>query len=343
MPSCVYCGADADSPEYWLPRLLGTFGPLQVLQGAVCRLCNEAVGKVDREFIRTGPEGIHRQGLGIAGRDGEGGNPFYYQAATTQPVQAHSLVDPEAPHLFWETRPGEQGPEGQLMQQLVLESDTGERRAVPFNLNWSAEVLRQALESRGVQGWLLREVYFEPEHMQQARELLSQVVPGFSAQHFALSGAGQSVRRIGFMNHVGPPYLRGLSKIALHGTLRLFEGLDGHALEFNSLRRFIRYDERPTSNPVSQLPGTLLPEVGDMSTGWERGHIFIFETRAAQFFVRLQFFVSRTLPADQVPPPWQVRLGRKPTKAPDLSGVWLAMYLAKPDASGHIGNLIQLR
>jgi hypothetical protein len=41
------------------------------------------------------------------------------------------------------------------MQQLVLESDTGERRAVPFRLEWSAEVLRKALESRGVQGWSL--------------------------------------------------------------------------------------------------------------------------------------------------------------------------------------------
>ena len=48
------------------------------------------------------------------------------------------------------------------MQQLLLESDTGEKRAVPINLEWSAEVVRRALETRGVQAWSLREVYVEP-------------------------------------------------------------------------------------------------------------------------------------------------------------------------------------
>ena len=343
MPSCIYCGAEADSAEHWLPRSLGTFGPLQVLHGVVCGVCNEAVGEADREFVRTGPEGIHRRGLGIAGREGQGGNPFYYRAATTQPVQARSIADPEDPHLYWETRPGENGPEGQLMQQLVLESDTGEKRAVPFNLEWSAEVLRRALETRGVQGWALCEVYFEPEHMQQARSLLSQVLPGFSAQHFGLSGAGQSVRTIGFMNEVGPSYFRGICKIAFHGALRLFPDLDGHAWEFDSVRRFIRYDERPISSPVAKLPGALLPKIGDATLPGGRGHIFIFETRANQLFVRIQFFVSRTLPAEHVPPPWQIRLGRKPTIAPDISGIWLARYLVQPDVSGHIGDLIRLQ
>src|SRR5688572_17133852 len=179
MPSCIYCGAEADSAEHWLPRSLGTFGPLQVLHGAVCGPCNEGVGEADREFIRTGPEGIHRRGLGIAGREREGGNPFYYRAATTQPVQARSIADPEEGHLYWETRPGEQAPEGQLMQQVVLENDT-QRRSVPFSLEWNAQVLRGALDERGVQGWSLREVYCEPEHLDQARVLLRQVLPGLA-------------------------------------------------------------------------------------------------------------------------------------------------------------------
>ena len=59
MPSCVYCGAEADNAEHWLLRSLGTFGLLQVLHGALCGACNEAVGEADREFIETGPEGIH--------------------------------------------------------------------------------------------------------------------------------------------------------------------------------------------------------------------------------------------------------------------------------------------
>ena len=196
------------------------------------------------------------------------------------------------------------------MRQLVVEDENGNRRAVPLNLQWSADVLRQALEARGVQGWALREVYFEPEEKDQALALLRQVLPGFSAQHFGLSGAGQSIRTIGFMNQVGPSYSRGLSKIALHGALKLITDLDGHAWELDSLRSFIRYDQRPIRNPVTPLPESLVPELGILLTPWERGHVFIFETRAGQIFVRLQFFVSPTLPNDHMPPPWQVRLGR---------------------------------
>ena len=55
------------------------------------------------------PEGIHRQGLGIEGRDGEGGNPFYYRAATNQPVRVQTITDSEDPDVFWETHPTEQG------------------------------------------------------------------------------------------------------------------------------------------------------------------------------------------------------------------------------------------
>src|SRR5204862_363197 len=36
MPPCIYCGNAADSPEHWLPRSLGTFGPLQVLHDKIC-------------------------------------------------------------------------------------------------------------------------------------------------------------------------------------------------------------------------------------------------------------------------------------------------------------------
>jgi hypothetical protein len=85
MPSCIYCGANADGTEHWLPRLLGTFGKLQILHDTVSKPCNGAVGKVEQEFIRTGPEGIQRQGLGIEGRDGPGGDPVNARRGLPQP------------------------------------------------------------------------------------------------------------------------------------------------------------------------------------------------------------------------------------------------------------------
>ena len=96
MPPCIYCGGEADSEEHWLPRALGTFGPLQVLQGVLCNPCNNAIGKVaDEEFLKTGPEATHRQSLGILGKDGAGSDPFYYKAATSHPTQARVVSETE--------------------------------------------------------------------------------------------------------------------------------------------------------------------------------------------------------------------------------------------------------
>jgi hypothetical protein len=341
MSSCIYCSRDADSPEHWLPRSLGTFGSLQVLHKTVCGECNEAVGECDREFIRTGPEGIQRKALGIEGRGGEGGNPFYYRAATDQPVQAQATSDPEHADLYWEPRPGQ---EGQLLRQVVVESESGKRLAVPINLQWTPDVLRQALKSRNVEDWSLREVYCEPEDLEETRRLISPVFPRFEAQHYALSGAGQSNRTMRFMNAVGAGYMRGLAKIALHGALKLEPNLDGHAWEFDSLRRFIRHDERPRHNPVTALPpGSLEVDLGTLVLPKDRGHVLLIETRAQQVFVKLQFFLSASQPSDHVPPPWQVRLGRRPGETGAFSGLWLARYLAEPDSSGHVGEIIRIR
>jgi hypothetical protein len=87
MPQCIYCDNSAESAEHWLPRLLGTFGPLQVLNDKVCAECNLALGsEIDQEFARVGPEAIFRTGLGIEGRHGASLSPFYFRAATTQPL-----------------------------------------------------------------------------------------------------------------------------------------------------------------------------------------------------------------------------------------------------------------
>src|SRR4051812_8932675 len=121
MPECIYCPNQADSPEHWLPRSLGTFGPLQVLNDKICGDCNQALGReIDTEFTRVGPEAILRAGLGVEGRHGPSQSPFYYRAATTQPMRA---VVPDAPDdeagLLWETVPGPTGEsQGRLLQQL---------------------------------------------------------------------------------------------------------------------------------------------------------------------------------------------------------------------------------
>ena len=344
MPSCIYCGAEATAREHWLPRSLGTFGELQVLHDTICPECNGALGReVDEAFIRTGPEAILRLGLGIEGRRGPGTNPFYNRAATTQPLRAVNVPgdeDEDEPELLWETYRGENGePQGRLMQQLVVVDGSGARHLIPFNPDWTAEILRGALTHRNIAGVTLREVYLDQEHIERVKPVLREVLPGFKAELFSRDGAGQRVRRIGFENTIGPDYFRGLAKIALHAALRLVPGLDGHAWEFDSLRRFIRYAELPTHQPIRRRQAPLVPGLGNgvMLRDW--GHIIGIEAGESQLFVLLQFFIG----PGAIPPPWVVRLGRRPPSLPQHFAVgYYARYLEQPAPDGRTGEFMRL-
>jgi len=341
MASCIYCGSEANSREHWLPRSLGTFGSLQVLHDKVCEPCNGVLGReVDEAFIRTGPEAILRLGLGIEGQRGPGANPFYHRAATDQPVRATNVSADDEPELLWETFRGENGePQAQLRQQLVVIDGQGIRHLIPFNTAWTAEILRAALSHRRIENGTLREVYLDEEHVQHVRPVLREIFPGFRAELFGRSGAGQTVRRLGFENNLGPDYFRGLSKIAFHGALRLVPELDAHAWEFDSLRRFIRYAELPASRPIWRTQGSLIAELGNgvMLRDWV--HVIVIEAGEHQIFVMLQFFVG----PGAIPPAWVVRLGRRPAGVlPDLAIAYLARYLERPSSEGLTGEFMRL-
>ena len=342
MPECIYCPKPPDSPEHWLPRSLGTFGPLQVLNDKICDDCNQALGReIDPEFARVGPEAILRAGLGVEGRHGPSKSPYYYKAATEQPLRA---VVPEAPEdeagLLWETVPGSSGePEGRLLQQLVIVDGSEKRHAIPFNIEWSADGLRKAVKNRGIESGKLTEIYLDPEHLDRAKPTLSEVFPKFSAQHFGRSGAGQQRRTILFENRIGPTYLRAIAKIALHGALKFRPELVGSEWEFDVLRRFIRRGDLPMMNPVQYQNDRIIAGLGDGFMLKEWGHVVAVETTETTVFTKLQFFIG----PGAIPPTWVVRIGRRPDHAPANTGVaYYARYLEAPSPDGHTGEMIPL-
>ena len=257
-------------------------------------------------------------------------------------MEARSVgAEEDDSEVFWEILPGEDGAlQGQLMRQLVVLDADGKRRAVPFNLQWTPVVLREAIAAKGLQGGVLREVYLDEADLPNARKVLSEVFPGFKAEWFGRSGAGQSVRTIGVWNSLDASYFRALAKIGLHGALRLVPGLDGHSWQFDVLRRFIRYDERPSSSPVGRRATSLVSELG--ITVPEHGcHVFSFDAKEGQLFATLQCFASASLPETFTPPTWQVRLGRVSPAMPGDRLVYVAEYFSEPDESGHTGRLVK--
>ena len=265
-----------------MPRSLGTFGPLQVLNDRLCDDCNQSLGReVDQEFTRVGPEAILRAGLGIQGRHGDVRSPFYFRAATTQPLRALDANPPEdEAGLLWETVLGEHGePQGRLLQQLVVVDEDGRRHAVPFNIEWPSAVLQEALRHRGISGAQLKEIYLDPEHLERVRPVLSDVFPQFrDVQHFGRSGAGQQRRTLIFENQIGPTYLRAIAKIAFHAALRFVPGLSGQEWEVDVIRRFIRRGDLPMINPVQMTSRPIIAGIGDGVTLRDWGHVVAVET-----------------------------------------------------------------
>jgi hypothetical protein len=314
---CIYCANPADSPEHWLPRSLGNFGEQQVLRDRVCRECNETLGRdVDLEWIRTGPEGIFRAGLGIVGRREEGGNPFYFRAATDHPVQAVNVVADGAqnePALLWEAVPGPDGTlQGRLLEQIVVLDAAGQRRAIPYNVNWKAATLREALAHRGIHNAALVEVYLDEDHVGAARVVLSEVLPGFRAELFARDGAGQQQRRIQFANHLREPYFRGIVKIAFHGALKLLPHLSGAEREFDRTRQWARFGVRPAAPFWNLVRQPIVAELGNgvMLRDW--GHLIAVEADYGRVLARMQFFVG----PQALPRTWVVDLGPNPSLLP---------------------------
>jgi hypothetical protein len=79
MIKCIYCGKEeANSREDYLPRCLGSFRNFGKLENKLCRKCNGAIGKIEEQFCRCGPEAFFRIVKGIKGRKyHKKPSPFY--------------------------------------------------------------------------------------------------------------------------------------------------------------------------------------------------------------------------------------------------------------------------
>jgi hypothetical protein len=76
---------------------------------------------------------------------------------------------------------------------------------------------------------------------------------------------------------------------------------------------------------------------GVMLRDW--GHIIGIEAGESQLFVLLQFFIG----PGAIPPPWVVRLGRRPPSLPQHFAVgYYARYLEQPAPDGRTGEFMRL-
>jgi hypothetical protein len=80
--TCLYCPEPALSLEHIIPAALGEFENAPLLRDRICNTCNNWLGLLDEQMVRSDPEAFIRRYYNITGRPGHDRvNPFYRGSA----------------------------------------------------------------------------------------------------------------------------------------------------------------------------------------------------------------------------------------------------------------------
>jgi hypothetical protein len=349
---CIYCVEPPDGEEHWLPRSLGTFQHNTMLKGRICRQCNNLLGRtVDNELANSGPTGMLRQALNIAGRSGDRRkNAFEYKVSRAEPpiqVVSRQLGDGAAAPL----QAFGMNPDGTLntvqMRSLYVETSEGKRQHVAFPKGWSTDVLRRALSERGLTGAKLLSCHVAPP--ETADEFLTASTPILRDVFQAIAGTPVYVTDLRgevLPTEYGPirfelsrEYVRGVAKVAFHHLLWASSHVLGNEPEFEPVRRFIRYDEGEMDQFVSRHD-SLLDRVSVEQGGISNHvHVFAVGASATEILSHVHFFSGAAGPDL---PTYVVRIGSRPDCVPEgWSRAHLARYFDEP-VGGHAGELREM-
>ena len=320
MPTCIYCPNDADSREHWLPRGLGTFRGNTTLVNQVCGDCNNRLGHLDEELMRTGHTGFHRALLGVQGRHGAPDvSPFQYRAMQAeQPTTMMMPAIGRDHQIQGEAYTDEEGrPSARPIRQIVLGMPDGTIQSVPFPRGWTANHLRTAVVNRGLEAGTLQELYLEDDetftdqeapHAREIRTLLSSVFgEGFRADVYGGDGE-RTQNRLVMVAGVNTAYLRAVAKVAFHYLLWACPVLRGDDPVFTEMRAFISDGTGNWEDLVQLDAPQFLPLLRRGYLPARTSHFFhsvLTRDEAAAF---VQFFVGPT----GLPPPARVRLAVNP-------------------------------
>jgi len=349
--SCIYCPAPPDGEEHWLPRSLGAFKHNTMLRGRICRQCNTLLGQaVDNELANSGPTGMLRQALSVAGRSDKSKNAFEYKVSDAEPpIQAVSrqLGDGVVAPL----QAFGMNPDGTLKmvqtRSLLVEKAEEKRHYVTFPKGWNADVLRLALSQRELQGARLVSCHVAPpetsdEFLAASTQILREVfgdIAGTPVYVTDLRGEVLPTEWGPIRFELSREYVRGVAKVGFHHFLWACPHVLGKEPEFGPIRRFIRYDEGELNHFVQRY-SSLLDRV-TVEQGGISNHVHVFAVRASatEILGHVHFFSGATGPDL---PTFVVRIGARPENVPESwSRAHYARYFDQL-VDGHAGELREM-
>lgn len=353
MATCIYCQNAAKSREHWIPRGLGAFRGYTPLLSTICGNCNESLGELDRELMRTGPTGFHRALYGVQGRHGPPKvSPFHYKAMRAE--QPTKLIMPalgREHQLLAQAYTAEDGRHSaRPIRQLVLKMPDGRMECVPFPRPWTADELRTAVSERGLEAGSLEEIYLDDDEVftdqetsfaLELRTLLSSVF-GAQFRAWVYGGSGERTRnRLPMVAAISTFYLRAVAKVAFHYFLWACPVLSGNDPAFSEIRAFIS-DGIGNSEDFVQLDAPqFLPFLQQGYLPERTSHFFLSVLTRAEATAFVQFFVG----PGALPPPARVRLAVDPLVIDARQfACHQACYFGDADDNpdGHDGELVTM-
>lgn len=308
MTDCIYPGPHDNrlSSEHYLPFSLGRFRGCEPLNDRICIACNNAIGNVEAQFLRSGPIGFFRWLLKIEGRNGLPPSPFYHRTLGASPLYMIARVPPWPYDILWETDPGTE--EAFPLRQIIFEHPLAGYHALPI-FNWmlkDPETVRRELEERGIAMAKPIHAFADPVDIPHLEAVFLRfgVTP---PQDWCTTQLPPERIKFTINVSVTEAYFRAVAKIAFHYVLKVMPAFNGNEREFSGIKDFI-WNGGKASAFVRQLDGQFIANFRSARvTNWM--HILAVTSSFKGIFVYAQFFVGPRC----LPPPYQIFIGPNPS------------------------------
>ena len=300
--TCIYCCSEGPfSLEHPLPACLGEFRGEPLIAEGVCKSCNGAIGQVEEQFCRAGPEAFFRQYYGVLGRDTHHKvNPFDRGSAGAPAIDlvaAHLGLGVE---ILWQFNPGERTV--REVRQVVVVDTSGVSHPIRIQ-SWmsSPDHLKQAVSALGIKA---KDVYVFADD--DEKEWVIGLTKGISTGVAWTSGQPtETVSDAAARVQVTDKYFRTLAKIGFHYLLASSTKVSGGESEFSAVRQFIRHGGN-RDDFFREDRGSIIQRESDAHRPDRPIHIVLVEWTEGSVQAKMQFFLG----PDYDPPIYRIDLAR---------------------------------
>lgn len=301
---CIYCNErKANAREHYLPQCLGRFSNFEPLRDRLCQDCNQEIGNaVEREFCRSGPEGVLRSAHWIKGQNAGkkrrkthifqpekiGGRHVYFFAR-----------DPESGRdILWQ-HDVTPGTAKEISQIIILDAQDNavEYIPIPTEISTGRELVEILFKQRNVSFIDKAQVIAASGDEARVDALFSEINVPILMQR---RKAGNLPRQF-FTGEITPAYFRALAKIGVHYAIKYVPTITGAEGSFRSVREFIRRGVGDGGVFLSSCDSVL--DVAGLS-----GHYLKVVATPERIIIDMQFFVG----CKPALPQWRLTLESDP-------------------------------